>query len=275
MKCAWKELLAIVPQRFRSETDGFGREEGTELRLRLDKPPELITVRGIKWLEGTVREEDLRFVVNAASQYSPWAASTAAKGYITACGGHRIGLCGEVYGSPGQVLGIRNVTSLNIRIARDHTGLIQKELPGNILVIGPPGSGKTTFLRDLSRYIAQNDTVTVVDERRELFPQGFERGKRMDILTSCNKAVGIGMALRTMGPDCIAVDEITDEGDCQALLNASRCGVRLIATAHASCYEDLLTRPVYRTLTQMGIFSQLVILRRDKSRYTEKLEVTG
>ena len=272
MKCAWKELLAIVPHSFRSELDRLGREVGLELRLRTDKPPELVTLQGPVWLCGTVTEEDLRFVVNAASQYSPWAAATAAKGYLTAAGGHRIGLCGEVYSSGGQIMGIRNVTSLNIRIARDHTGLVPEGLTGNILVLGPPGSGKTTFLRDLSRSIAETDTVTVVDERSELFPNGFRQGKRMDILTGCGKAEGIDMALRTMGPDCIAVDEITREADCMALQNASRCGVRLLATAHANSREDLMTRPVYIPLTKMGIFDCLVVLGRDKSRRVEVLE---
>lgn len=269
MKCAWKELLAIVPQSFRREVDKFGREEGLELRLRLDKPLELITTRGPQWLDGVVCDEDLRFVVNAASRYSPWAAATAAKGYLTAAGGHRIGLCGECYGAGEQIRGIRNVTSLNIRIARDYTGLVPEGLTGNILVLGPPGSGKTTFLRDLSRRIAEHDTVTVVDERGELFPNGFRQGKRMDILTGCGKKDGIEMALRTMGPSCIAVDEVTREEDCVALQNASRCGVHLLATAHANGKEDLLTRPVYLPLTKMGIFDRLVILGRDKSRRVE------
>ena len=272
MKCAWKELLAIVPQRFRDEVDSLGREEGLELRLRLDKPPELITLHGSRWLGGLVMEEDLRFVVNGASNYSPWAAATAAKGYLTAAGGHRIGLCGEVYGASGQVRGIRNVSSLNIRIARDYTGLTPGQMEGNVLILGPPGSGKTTLLRDLSRNIAERETVTVVDERGELFPRGFQRGKRMDILTCCSKADGIAMALRTMGPECIAVDEITEKADCAAVLNACRCGVRLLATAHAFSREDLLARPIYRPLAQMGIFNFLVILSRDKSRRIEEME---
>ena len=272
MKCAWKELLAIVPQSFRSELDRLGREAGLELRLRLDKPPELVTLQGPAWMKGTVTEDDLRFTVNTASQYSPWAAATAAKGYLTAAGGHRIGLCGDVYSAGGQIMGVRNLTSLNIRIARDHTGLVPEGLSGNILILGPPGSGKTTFLRDLSRSIAEKDTVSVVDERGELFPKGFRQGKRMDILTGCGKAEGIDMALRTMGPDYIALDEITREEDCIALQNASRCGVRLLATAHANGKEDLMTRPVYLPLTKTGIFDCLVILGRDKSRRVEAAE---
>lgn len=272
MKCAWKELLAIVPKGFRNEVDKQGREEGLELRMRLDKPLEIATDHGPVWLEKTVTEEDLRFVVNAASQYSPWAAATIARGYLTAAGGHRIGLCGEVYGSGGQTQGIRNVTSLNIRIARDYTGLVPQGLTGNILVLGPPGSGKTTFLRDLARVKAQHHTVAVVDERGELFPKGFQQGKRMDIMSGCAKPEGMMLALCTMGPEYIAVDEITQERDCQALLQASRCGVRLLATAHASDREDLMKRPVYRQLPELNVFQTLVVLDQRKTLRIEKWE---
>ena len=46
---------------------------------------------------------------------------------------------------------------------------------GSLLLLGPPGSGKTTLLRDLIRRISRKKMVSVVDERRELFPEGFMR----------------------------------------------------------------------------------------------------
>ena len=272
MKCAWKELLAILPPNLRSEVDKYGKDSAQELRVRLGKPSELVTVNGSLWFGESVGEQDIRFTVNTASRYSPWAAETASKGFITAAGGHRIGLCGEAVTERGQARGIKTVTSLNIRIARDFCGIAPK-LPGkgNLLILGPPGSGKTTMLRDLTRQIAGQDTVAVVDERSELFPSGFQTGKRMDILSGCAKAEGIDMVLRTMGPACIAVDEITAEEDCIALQKAGWCGVRLIATAHASCQEDLRRRAVYNSLWQTGLFDTLLILRPDKSWYTERM----
>ena len=127
------------------------------------------------------------------------------------------------------------------------------------------GSGKTTLLRDLLRRIAQNETVAVVDPRCEIFPEGIRRGKRMDVISCCGKAEGIEMLLRTMGPTCIGVDEITSEEDTQAMIRAGWCGVRLIATAHAASMEDLYTRTVYKPLTQMKLFDRILVLNRDKT----------
>lgn len=271
MRCAWKELLAILPQQFRGEVDKVGKENAQELRFRQDQPVEVVTGCGPRWLSEVVKQEDLRHIVNTASRYSPWAVNTVANGYITAPGGHRIGMCGEVYGEKGEIRGVRNVTSLNIRIARDYSGLIPEDPGGNILILGPPGSGKTTLLRDLCRTIAKKHTVTVVDERGELFPAGYAVGKRMDILTGCTKADGIWMALRTMGPECIALDEITQEEDCWALNGALWCGVRYVATAHAANREDLWKRPVYRPLMESALFDRLLILKPDKSWQIHKI----
>lgn len=272
MKIAEKELLAILPPWLRRQIDP---ETLWEIRLRLGKPTELVSARGNHWLEDPVTRDDLNFVVNTASRYSPWANQTVASGYITAPGGHRIGLGGEVVVNSGQVAGMREVDSLCIRIARDVTGIAMPFacLNGNILILGPPGAGKTTLLRDLCRQISRAESVAVVDERGELFPAGFDRGRAMDVLSLCPKAAGIDMALRTLSPDTIAVDEITCEEDARCLLRAGWCGVRLLATAHAGGYADLKRRSVYRSLTEHHLFDHLLICHRDKSRSTERMDI--
>ena len=275
MNCAWDELLAILPQRLRKEGAGWNREDLQEIRLRLDQPAELVFGQGSVWTEQPCRKEDLDFVINAASRYSPWAAATSAQGYVTAPGGHRVGICGTCSVYQGQINGIRQLSSLCIRVAKDIPGISSGgPLSGSVLIIGPPGSGKTTLLRDLirSRSDLGPGSIAVVDERGELFPPeaDFHRGRRTDVITGCRKEHGIDAVLRTMGPDTIAVDEITSQADCRALLQAGWCGVSILATAHASGAEDLYQRSVYKPLVEQRLFDTLLVMCRDKTWKQER-----
>ena len=274
MNCAWNELIAILPPGMRQQVDTRGRADGMELRMRLDQKPMLVCRQGNQLLEGTVTAEELNFVVNMACRYSPWTAATAASGYITAPGGHRIGLCGEALVKDGAMVGIKVLHSLNLRIARDLEGIsgeLMRE-KGDLLIVGRPGSGKTTLLRDLIRKRSSQETVSVVDERGELFPVGFRRGERMDVLLGCRKSDGIDRVLRTMTPDSIAIDEVTAREDTEALVQAAWCGVRLLASCHAADRVDLLRRPIYRPLVDSGLFTTLVVMQPDKSFQIERMK---
>ncbi|MBE6923687.1 MAG: stage III sporulation protein AB [Ruminococcaceae bacterium] len=274
MKCAWNELLNILPVWMRQSVDELGRQTLLELRLRAGYPPELKRQENCVHLKRVVSEEDLRYIVNTASQYSPWAAETVRHGYITAQGGHRIGLCGEAVVHEGAMKGVRRVDSLCIRVARDFVGIGDdlRSFTGSMLIIGRPGAGKTTLLRDLIRLRGRRETVAVVDERGELFPQGaFHMGARIDVLSGCPKPQGIEMLLRVMGPDTIAVDEITSQADCDALIRTGWCGVTLLATAHAASVSDLKKRPVYQPLIRCGLFETAVVLQADRSWRTERM----
>ena len=273
MRCAWKELLDILPKWMITDVDALGRSSLQELRLRLDAPPELVSCDSVERLGRQVSSEDLSYCVNAASRYSPWAAATIAQGFLTVSGGHRIGLCGEAVLKNKEITGIRKVTSLCIRVARDFPGIGSSAagLRGSMLILGAPGRGKTTLLRDIARQISEKSTVVVVDERGEIFPSGFVRGDRMDVLTGVPKAGGVEMVLRTMGPEWIAVDEITAEEDCRSLLQAQGCGVRLLATAHAGSLDEFRGRPIYKALLDNHVFDYLLILHSDRSYGTERI----
>ena len=270
MNRGWESLLKVLPPWLRGET---GRYESSlqEVRLRLQRPPELITKEQRIWLHQPVVKEDLAFCINAASRYSPWTAAAAAQGYLPAPGGHRIGICGEVTVQEGQVTGIRTPRSLCIRVARDVDGIAGdlEGLTGSVLILGAPGWGKTTLLRDLIRQRSRMETVTVVDERGELFPEGFDPGPQTDVLTGCPKTSGILQAVRTMGPEAVAVDEITEETDCQAILRAAGCGVRLLATAHAGSLQEFRSRRIYEPLAE--VFQNVAVLRKDQTYQVERV----
>ena len=282
MRCAWQAYLNLLPIRMRYEVDKLGKDTLQELRLRLDLPPELITSEGSKWLNDPTTQDDLSFCINAASKYSPWSARSTSYGYITAAGGHRIGLCGEATIINGQMSGITRPTSLCLRVARDFDGISNgaENIKGSVLILGKPGSGKTTLLRDLIRQRSEqgSGSIAVVDERGELFPYAqnqscFPIGKRTDILSGCPKQYGIELVLRNMSPTIIAVDEITAEADCDALIKAGWCGVTLLATAHAENLADLYTRTVYKPIIRSRLFQTVLILQPDKSWRMERVKL--
>ena len=280
MKCAWQAYLNLLPHWMRDDVDKYGHENLQELRIRTGLRPEIICKNRRYSLSKCASKEDIIFVINAASRYSPWAAGTIARGYITASGGHRVGVCGVATVLGCKMNGISTPTSVCIRVARDFDGIAQSisRITGSILIIGPPGSGKTTLLRDLIRCKSGNGqgSISVVDEREEIFPQFngqacFESGKNTDILSGCSKTEGIEAVLRSMNPEYIAVDEITSQNDCEALLHAGWCGVELLATAHAGSVNDLKSRPVYKPLIDKKLFTTVIILRRDKSWTLERI----
>lgn len=273
MLCDWKPVLEVLPPNLKRAFLDTDKSNIQEVRLRRGKSVELNRGATINVFPYIVTGEEIAYIVNAASRYSPWQAQTIAQGYLSIPGGHRIGLCGQAICSDGSIKGIREPDSLCIRIARDvpEIGAAYRNLEGSVLILGAPGWGKTTLLRDLSRQMAQTRTTVVLDERGELFPDGVARGRRMDVLSNCPKAEGLDMVLRTMGPEIIAVDEITREADCEAMLQASHCGVQLLATAHAVSVQDFENRPVYRLLKKYQVFHNILVLRKDKSCSLERM----
>ena len=280
MDCNWTALLKVLPLWLRDYFATSKKEHLQEIRLRIGMQPILVYAHTSTRVQRTVHREDLEFCINAASRYSPWTSQTIAKGYVTVHGGHRIGICGTVAMDGENIVSVRDVSSLCIRVARQFLGIGEPVLgiTGNILILGAPGSGKSTLLRDVIRCKSQRGiSVCVVDERQELFPcvcgsPCFECGTNTDIISGCPKAAGIDMAIRLMSPGIIAVDEITAKTDCDALMNAGWCGVSIIATAHASSKYDFIQRPIYKSLVDSRLFDTLLILQRDKSWRTERMQ---
>lgn len=274
MKTLHDQLRTILPQRIRPLLPVEEIGNLTEIRMRIGQPMMPTYLQRQASVGEPITTEDLSFVVNTACRYSPWNARSIHQGYLTAPGGHRIGLCGEAAGD-----GMRTVTSLCIRVAKDLHGISGRiPVQDSILILGAPGSGKTTLLRDYIRRISGSPmgSVCVVDERGEIFPFSggkmcFDPGNGTDVMTGRSKAEGIDCVIRAMGPKWIAVDEITRPADCDALVQALWCGVKVVATAHAASVRDLFSRPVYRPIVDSGVFSTAVVLHTDKSYHLERI----
>lgn len=279
MKCMTNELLSILPHRLRSSLDIDTIRLLRDIRLRIGLPVRLCYSKHTQLLDLITTKDDISHIIHNASRYSPWSASTIADGYLTAPGGHRIGVCGDAVLEAGTLRGIRTPSSICIRIAKDIPGCAKLQSPNDsLLILGPPGSGKTTLLRDIIRQLSNDGTgaIAVVDERGEVFPKidgvsCFDPGANTDIMQGAGKGEGIDMILRAMGPKWIAVDEISSRKDCVALLQAGWCGVKLLATAHAGSLDDLRHRPIYRPLMETRLFSNFIIMNPDNSYRLERV----
>lgn len=255
-----------------------------ELRIRINRPIEIIANREVQYLPYVVQTTDAEHFINKISQHSLYALEEELKkGYITIEGGHRVGLAGRVILNEGSVKAIRDISSFNIRIAREKIGVANRWVPyvyrgrwKNTMIIGPPQTGKTTLLRDFARIISTGNPdenilskkVGIIDERSEIagcvggVPQ-LTFGVRVDVMDGCPKAEGMMMMIRSMSPDVLIVDEIGRKEDTEAILEAVHAGIRLFMTTHGESYEDLLKRPTLQPILEQKIFERYIELRRD------------
>lgn len=222
-------------------------------------------------------EEQMDRLLAALSGYALYRCERQmAQGYLPLGGGHRAGVCGRMTYEDGAWR-MGEVTSLCIRISRHIPGVsrvIQRHLTDaagrarRVLFLGAPGCGKTTMLRDAAAYLADvaGLRVAAADEREELFAQAVQKGQgkgmRVDVLMGMNKAQAMAMLLRSMAPQVIVTDEIGREEDAAAIEDAARCGVGLLASAHAGSLSQCLCRPVLRRLMDGRVFERYILLDR-------------
>lgn len=272
----WEQyLLPLLPAELAKELRERGLEGAEELRIRVGRPARILGYRNhiLRW---TPDAEDCRQLLLRLCRQSLYAYSEElAECYMTLAGGFRVGLTGRMAGSEAEPRLVAPM-GFNIRLAREIPGcadglmplLWGMDGPRSALLVSPPGAGKTTMLRDAARQLSRRGvTVCIADERRELAGcdngvPTLDVGPCTDVLEGCKKARALKLLLRGMAPQVLVTDELAGPEDAQAVLDASGCGVRVLASAHAASLEELRRRREIYALVEAGCFQRVVSLRR-------------
>lgn len=293
----WQSVLQFFPGELRAALAVIPEKISVriiEMRFRVNQRLELNCGSEVFWLkengEVTTQAEQglivtyglLKKVIGSLTTSSFYALDEEiANGYLALPGGHRVGFCGRIVFHAGQVKFMRNISSLNFRIAKEIRGIAGPLLPllwkdGRVLktlILGPPACGKTSLLREIIREFSSGVMrlgipsihVGVVDERSEIAGsyQGIAQmdvGPRTDVLDGCPKTFGVYLLLRSMSPQLIATDEIGRYEDIAMIEDIINAGVSFIATAHARDITEAMRRPGIKKILDSGAVERLVVL---------------
>lgn len=259
-----------------------------EIRLRVNKPLAIYTASQMFFLTCDGRavtelvsgkmiiatQRDISDCFQNLCSYSVYSRQNEIrKGFITMQGGHRAGLCGTAVYRSGEIYNVRDISGVNIRIAREIFGCADKlldyikKLNGGLLICGPPSCGKTTLLRDLARQLSTvyAKKTAVIDERGEIAAvfAGVAQNDLgyCDVLDGYSKSDGVMQAVRCLSPDYVICDEIGTSDETFLLEQSLNAGVRVIATIHAANASELLKKPQGIALLRTGAFDKIVFLK--------------
>ncbi|WP_317856350.1 stage III sporulation protein AA [Chakrabartyella piscis] len=264
----------------------FTKDEVQEVRLRIHKPIAIKYNKKQYFLNhDDVTPKEMSEIVAKLSQYSLYAfAEELGQGYLTLAGGHRVGFCGKAVYRNGQMDGLRQISSINIRIAKEIQGcgtqwipyLFDEDQLCHVILVSPPACGKTTLLRDLIRLLSNGVddsggyTIGIVDERGELsatedgIPQ-LDVGLCTDVQGNCPKPKGMQLLLHSMSPNIIAVDELGKAEDYAGAMTMLYAGVVLMATIHGDSYDSILKNPYAKSLVASMERVRIFILSQENS----------
>ena len=183
-----------------------------------------------------------------------------------------------------RISAIRNrkgdVIGLTIRIGKAVYGTIKIiqdliEEGQNVLILGRPGVGKTTMLREAARILAETKRVVIVDTSNEIGGDGdvphpaVGRSRRMQVATPSLQHEVMIEAVENHNPEVIIIDEIGRELEAAAARTIAERGVQLIGTAHGNTLENLLLNPTLSDLIG-GIESVTLSDEEARRRGTQK-----
>jgi stage III sporulation protein SpoIIIAA len=183
-----------------------------------------------------------------------------------------------------RISAIRNrhglIVGLTCRVGRAVYGTVEiiqdlVESGKSILLLGKPGIGKTTMLRESARILAENKRVIIVDTSNEIGGDGdvphpaVGKARRMQVATPALQHEVMIEAVENHNPEIVIIDEIGRELEAMAARTIAERGVQLVATAHGRTLENLLLNPTLSDLVG-GIESVTLSDEEARRRGTQK-----
>lgn len=200
----------------------------------------------------TVTKNDIHRIYELITKSSVFAYNRfISNGFLTLEGGNRVGICGDCILNGGVVTNISAINSLSFRISHNISPNIDfifdeiysDGMVSNIVIISPPGCGKTTFLRAVASSLSKKQKdgriikCVIIDERYEIAAcddgiATLNVGQISPVISGCIRSIAIPMVVRSMSPDVIFTDEIASTDDINAIKYAKASGCSIIATTH-------------------------------------------
>ena len=239
-------LLAVLPQRVSQQVQEIGRTgQLLEVILDLGRVPTARYLDGeVVLSESEVSSEDIHGVVKRVGAFDEDNRAGIQRTL------HRIS---AIRNRQGQAVG------LTCRVGRAVYGTIEIvqdviESGISVLLLGRPGVGKTTMLREAARVLAENRRVIVVDTSNEIGGDGdiphpaVGRARRMQVQNPVLQHEVMIEAVENHNPETIVIDEIGREAEALAARTIAERGVQLIGTAHGNTLDNLLLNPTLADL---------------------------
>ena len=254
-------LVAVLPPPISESLQAAQRSEDLlEIVLDLGRRPEARFVDGeVELSTKEVTQAEIDHVVNHISAFGEDNRAGIERTL------HRISC---IRNRQGRIVG------LTLRVGRAVYGTIDiirdiVESGKSIMLLGRPGVGKTTMLREVARVLADKKRVIVVDTSNEIGGDGdiphpaIGRARRMQVKTPVMQHGVMIEAVENHMPEVIVIDEIGTELEAEAARTIAERGVQLVATAHGNTLDNLMMNP---TLCDLVGGIQTVTLSDEEAR---------